>query len=97
MAMAASNSRSLTSVYKPQISDKGIEAEARWATFVATLTSPSCPVIMPLSFLEQCFWTQNLLNNFPVVKRSHCQASSCPTLYEEGGGEHDKPIFHIDG
>ena len=35
MAKAVSSMRSLTSHYKPQVSDKVIEAETRWATFVA--------------------------------------------------------------
>ena len=35
MAKAVSSMQSITSHYKPQVSDKVIEAEVRWATFVA--------------------------------------------------------------
>ena len=35
MAKAVSSMQSITSHYKPQVSNKVIEAEVRWATFVA--------------------------------------------------------------
>ena len=79
---AVSTSRSLSSVFKPQTSEKIIEAEVRWATFVAKHN---------LAFLSSDHATKLFTTMFPdseIAKKFACgrtkttAISSCSTLMQ---------------
>lgn len=82
MAKAVSSMRSITSHYKPQVSDKVIEAEVRWATFVAKHN---------LAFLSSDHATKLFKVMFPdseIAKKFSCARTKTTAIVKVGLAPH---------
>ena len=82
MAKAVSSMRSLTSHYNPQVSDKVIEAETRWATFVAKHN---------LAFLSSDHATKLFKVMFPdseIAKKFSCGRTKTTGIVKVGLSPH---------
>ena len=82
MAKAVSSMRSLHSHYKPQVSDKVIEAEVRWATFVSKHN---------LAFLSSDHATKLFKVMFPdseIAKKFSCARTKTTAIVKVGLAPH---------